>query len=143
MSSFVETIVRNWAPIGVMSFFVMSFIRQSKQVQKLIEELKEERESMQETAFGTPGKKYNSLYYKVGQMEHLVLDLQDQYYELAKKCVELEKKTGDNEPATCPPISLDAIRDATLNKKKVCKGPLWRASETDEESFCLLQKGDL
>ncbi len=139
----MEIIIRNWAPIGVMSFFVMSFIRQSKQVQKLIEELKEEREASQETAFGIPGRKYHSLYYKMGQMENSVLDLQDQYYELSKKCNELLMKDA-NGPAICPPISLDAIRAATPNKNQGNRGPFQISRvRHDEESFCLLQKEDI
>jgi hypothetical protein len=143
MASLIETIVQNWAPIGVMSFFVMSFIRQSKQVQKLIEELKEEKEASQETVFGVPGRKYHSLYYKIGQMENSVLDLQDQYYALAKKCNDFLMKDADG-PVACPPISLDAVRAATPNKIKVCRGPYKTSrAEDDEESFCLLQKEDM
>ncbi len=109
MSSFIETIVQNWAPIGVMSFFVMSFIRQSKQVQKLIEELKEKENDSQQ------GRNSYALYYKLSQLENNVLDLQDQYYALAHKYNELAFKDAVS-PVVCPPISLDAIRDTVIKK---------------------------
>lgn len=110
MSSFIETIVQNWAPIGVMSFFVMSFIRQSKQVQKLIEELKEKENDSQQ------GRNSYALYYKLSQLENNVLDLQDQYYALAHKYNELAFKDVVS-PVVCPPISLDAIRDTVIKNK--------------------------
>jgi len=109
MSSFIETIVQNWVPIGVMSFFVVSFVRRLNQVQKLIDELKEKENNSQQ------GRTSYALYYKVSQLENNVLDLQDQYYALSEKCNEIAFKNAVG-PVVCPPISLDAIRAVTRGK---------------------------
>ncbi len=140
-TSFAETVIRNWAPIGAVSFFIGAFLRQSFQVQKLLNELKEEKEKEYDQTGNIPGRKYHALYYKLGQMENSVLDLQDQYNALSKKINDVVLK--DTPRPVCPPISLDAIYNASPNKYKDHKRPKPSEPKFDEESFCFLQKDNL
>lgn len=143
-TSFAETIIRNWVPIGAVSFFIGAFLRQSFQVQKMLEEIKEEKGKEYNQTGDIPGRKYHALYYKLGQMENSVLDLQDQYYALSKKINDVVLK--DAPRPFCPPISLDAIYNASPSKNKDHKGvmrPKPTPAKFDEESFCFLQKDNL
>lgn len=137
----METVIRNWVPIGAVTFFVGAFLRQSYQVHTLLSELKEEKYKEYDQMGEIPGRKYHALYYKLGQMENSVLDLQDLYYALAKKCNDLLLK--DSVRPVCPPISLDAIYNASPSKNKDHKGlmrPKTTCAKFDEESFCILHK---
>ena len=140
----MEIIIRDWAPIGAVSFFIGVFLKQTFQVQKLLKEIKEEKEKEYDQMGSVPGRKYHALYYKLGQMENSVLDLQDQYYALSKKINDVVLK--DAPRPFCPPISLDAIYNASPSKNKDHKGvmrPKPTPAKFDEESFCFLQKDNL
>jgi hypothetical protein len=137
----METI-QSWIPVGAATFFVGAFFRQYiLQVKKF---LKEEKEKEYNQIGDIPGRKYHALYYKLGQMENTVLDLQDQYHALAKKINDVVLK--DTPRPVCPPISLDAIYNASPSKNKHHTGlmrPTTTGVKFDEESFCFLQKDNL